>query len=400
MTRFKRYLLSIVLSVIPLAAVFLTNYWLYENAGIGVRRDIYDMIRSDESVMEEMSAQAAAPVAAAEAPPEPRWRGTPEKPLNMFFLGSSPTRRAILPEFAAGFEEEFSIRVHNMSPPMHPVDRYLDYMRMIGSKVRIDIVVIELHASMSNDFALMFNSRWGPATKNGWSGIVSDPALRRTQRSILRAAGDEAAADFALEPCDHDYRSYYDGTMKLLVEVMSNPRQPLVPPFNAGFRSHLDRWEDETGVPDVTAERSPWLLSNELLRRSVELLIEHCRAEGIGLLFHIPPRAPRIRANAGNECPMASLSAYFTINAIGRMADDYDLQVFDYDGWSGERSDFMDSFHLSGRGAEAYTKEIFSAIGEYIRSGPENRSYMRKGEAPETGAFERAFGAGPGAAVN
>lgn len=391
--RARSYAVSVILSIVPLTLVFAANYYLYAHLGIGVKRDIYDLIRSDESLYREVTGGSAAPSGDPGETRPARWRGTPEKPANLFFLGSSPTRAAIFPAFADDLEREFNIHTHNMGAIMFAADRYPDYAKMIATKERIDILVVEINAIMASDFALVFKNRWEPGTSN-WSGHFFDPSLRRLYDSIwmtdgaperMLSYGDGVAA----------YRFEYDVMSSRLAVITGDRRKPTDPPAVSSYGSHLDRWQEAYGYTDVSPDMSPWLVTNLMMNRSLTLLAGYCRAEGIGLIIYVPPLDPRIIENRDNECPRAAVSAYFTRRELQRFSIEHGIQVFDYADFYKDTSLFMDSVHLSNEAAALFSPVIFRDIGEYIASGPAPAAHVFRGAPPDIGPYLRIFEPGP-----
>lgn len=352
MTNARRELLAIPLALVPLLLAWITSWLLYEQAGIGRHRALYDLLRSDESLLAETFAPRAPVETAAR---EVRWRGRPKRRANVMIVGTSPTRWGLVREAARPLERALGLEVHKLTTNVAPIDGMLDRVRTIHALEPIDVAVVECSLSFLNDYILGFRDEV-EAFKGDWNENV--PVYDADVLAMETALGLPEKEPG--RPAQHRAR-----VRALKPRLDANL-------WAVGSEGDRDEFvEHPTSVTD-----DPRVLECHVASYVLGRVADLCRAEGIGLVVYVPPayRSLLLYAPQGEDGPRLDPAPHArrTLRAAARAGG---FKVLDYHDFERDRGRFRDAVHLNSIGAARLSERFFADLERVLASAGADVAY-------------------------
>lgn len=361
------YLLSIVAALIPLLIALAVTWGLYEFAGVGVPRNFYDLIRSNAGVVEESNTGVGSKVASLEEY-SPRWKGTEEDPINLLFLGTSPSMHAVIPEEANKLEQDLHVNVYNAARTNFQFYRFVDELKILLTLTDIDVLVLEYSVAMSSDHRLAYKYR-----KNSWQNLVFDDEVYDAIRIVMNVWGGEEIPPRDLTA--PNFKAVYDEAKNSWTKVSANPDEPLVIHYNRQrYKSGKDRLKNREGLDDLDSEDREVIrtefVSQTILRRIYEICIEN----QVGLILYIPTTSREYTELAG--LPLLAAELRYARTAVRFFAEEKNIQAFDYYSLNNDNVNFIDPIHMYREPAIEFSKVLFSDLYDFLNSDEKDFEYV------------------------
>lgn len=366
MKRDVTYVLSIGAAIIPLGVALVCTWVLYEFAGIGVPRDFYDLIRSEESLYNETYRRNGS-TGQPRAVYAPRWVGKEDEPLNMLLIGTSPSMHAVLPGEADKLEDELHVEFYNVARSSFLLYRYYGELRILSSLIDIDIVLLEYSLLASSDYHFTYM-----VSGNRWKKDVLDEEIHDAMDALRQVWKGGKYTRY--DDSSKNYDAMYEKTRNNWLKVIANPDEPRIKPWKDGaYRTAADRRIQRHGTSDVASEDMGLLRTNYVALTVLERIYEFCVENQIALVIYVPPLSPEVTSSI--DMPLGDAVMQYTRNALRYFSWRYNVKVFDYYDRYDELSFFNDPIHIRRDPAFEFSKELFKDLSEFMAAENKNYTY-------------------------